>query len=191
MRLVAEQARPVLGQFPRDRVARDVHRRELGARCGGERLGDLIPREHLVGRDLERLADRAVVAEQAHERDREVAGVRHRPQARAVALHHHLLSPAHAVDRRPAPEQRDARLVVGVRGTHDRHGESTLAIGRDEQLLARDLVARVLPERVAQRRRLGDGQAPDGLLVGGCARDVHVLARAALEQRDVAFDLLG
>jgi len=41
---------------------------------------NLVPRQHLVGRDVERLADCGRVAEDRDERPREVRVVRHRPE---------------------------------------------------------------------------------------------------------------
>jgi hypothetical protein len=88
--------------------------------------------------------------------------VRERPEAGAVALHDDRLPSSHPIDRRPAAEKRHEGRIVGVRGADDGGREAAFAVGRDEQVLARDLVARVLPVRVAQRRRLGDRQVPDG-----------------------------
>jgi hypothetical protein len=51
-------------------------------RCGREGLGDLVPGQHVVGGDVERIADRARVAEKGHETPGEIRVVRQGPQRR-------------------------------------------------------------------------------------------------------------
>jgi hypothetical protein len=66
-----------------------------------------------------------------------------------------------------------------------------VAVGRDQEVFAGDLVAGVLPERVAEGRRLPDRQGRDGLLVRRRRADEDVLAAAAREEVDVGLDLVG
>ncbi len=131
------------------------------------------------------------IAEQPGERDREVVGMRDRPLARSVAVDDDGAPGAHPRDIGPAAEGRQQPLVVGVRRPHDGHRQTALAVCGDEHVLARDLVARVLPERVAQRRRLGHRHPPRRLLVRGRRADEHVLPGASLEQLEVGGDVLG
>jgi drug/metabolite transporter (DMT)-like permease len=80
VRLVAEQAGPPARIGRRDRVRRHVH--DVGAHPGRRRQGsrDLVPGQHVVGGDVERLADRPGMAEQRHEAPREVRVVCQCPQ---------------------------------------------------------------------------------------------------------------
>jgi hypothetical protein len=163
--------------------------RDAGGR--GDVEEDLVPGRGLVAGDVEGLADRGLPAEEPGEADGEVAGVREGPQGRAVAVDDHGLAGAHALDDGPAAVEGQQRLVVGVGGAHDRGGEAVLAVGGGEDLLTLDLVARVLPERVAQRRGLGDRQVRGRGLVGRRGGDEQVLAASSREELDVAADLLG
>ena len=88
---------------------------------------------------METVADGLRVPEQADEAAGEVAAVGEDPQGSAVAVHDDGGAAAHPVHGGPLAEQRHARRIVGVRRAHDRGGEAPLAVGRDEQLLARDL----------------------------------------------------
>ncbi len=101
------------------------------------------------------------------------------------------LARAHPLDDVPLRLERQERLVVGVGGPHDRHREVALAVGGDEELLAGDLVARVLPLRVLQRRRLDDGHVGRRRLVGRGRGDEDVLVAPAGEDVDVALHLRG
>ena len=76
----------------RDRVRGDVDDACLDAGGSGDLAGDVVPREPLVARDVDREPDRARVAEQAHEAFGEVGGVRERPQARTVAVDDDLVA---------------------------------------------------------------------------------------------------
>src|SRR6266581_3966749 len=102
-----------------------------------------------------------------------------------------VLAREHPAEHRPPPVERDQRRVVGVRRPDDRGREALLPVRRHEQVLAGDLVAGVLPERVAQRRRLGDRHPRGRRLVGRRGADEHVLAGPPAEQVDVGADLLG
>jgi hypothetical protein len=77
-----------------------------------------------------------------------------------------------------------------VRRAHDGHREVDVPVGLEEAALARDLVPGVLPERVLQRCRLGDGQGRGRLLVGGGGRDEDVLPGPAGEPLDVGVHVL-
>ena len=143
----------------------DVHDLRLDPECAPEQPGDLVPGERLVAGDVHGLPDRVRVAEAG----RRSAGAKSRAW---VSVHRLVPSPwmTTGAPRRirsscgPAALERDGCRVVGVRRPHDRDREAVRAVGGDEHVLARDLVARVLPERVAQRRRLADRQARDRLL---------------------------
>ena len=161
-----------------------AHRRRQGP-------GDLIPGQHVVGGDVERVTDGAGMPEQGHETLREIPVMGQRPQRRPVAVHDDRLALAHPAQRRPAPVQRHQGRVVGVRGTHDRGREALLPVGPDQQVLAGDLLPRVRPERVAQRRGLDDGQPGGRRLVGRGGADEHVLAGPAAEGVDVGLHVLG
>ena len=76
-------------------------------------------------------------------------------------------------------------------GPHDRGREARVAVGGDQQVLAGDLVPGVLPERVAQRRRLGHRHPRRRLLVRRRGADEHVLPDPAGEQLDVGGDVVG
>jgi drug/metabolite transporter (DMT)-like permease len=149
VRLVAEQPGAPVRVGRRDGVRRNVHDIRAHARRRGQRRRDLVPGQHVIGGDVERLADRARVTEQRHEPAGEVCVMRQRPQRGAITVHHNGLALAHPADRCPAAVQGDEGLVVGVRGPDDRGREPLRAIGRHQQVLAGDLVAGVPPERVA------------------------------------------
>ncbi len=181
VRLVAEQAGSHLGIECSDHVRRHVHDVRLDA-CG-VRQGciDLIPRQHLVGGDVERLSDGLPAAQEPNEPPCKVRVVRQDPEGGSIAMDHDLLPFAHAVEIGVVAEEGDLGPVVGVRGPHDRPGEAALAVGPHQPLFALDLAARIRPEGVAQRRRLADGQAGDGLLVHGGRADEDILLRAISE----------
>jgi O-acetylserine/cysteine efflux transporter len=149
VRLVAEQAAAPARVLRRDHRRGHVH--DVGARPGrrGQRGRDLVPGQHVVGGDVERLAPRPRVAEQRDEAAREVRVVGQRPQRGPVPVHHDRPALPHPGHRGPAAVQRYQRPVVGVRGAHDRGGEVLVPVGPDEQVLAGDLVPGVLQERVA------------------------------------------
>src|SRR5665811_487706 len=76
-----------------------------------------------------------------------------------VAGHDERLPLAHPRDRREGPfpavhGQWDLRVAVGERRADDRDREPVLAVCAQQALLAGDLVARVVPERVRERRIL-------------------------------------
>jgi O-acetylserine/cysteine efflux transporter len=149
VRLVAQQPGTPVRVGRRDRVRRNVHDIRAHARRRGQRRRDLVPGQHVIGGDVERLADGARVTEQRHEAAREVSVMRQRPQRRAIAVHHDRLALPHPADGRPAAVEGDEGLVVGMRGPDDRGREPLRPVGGDQQVLARDLVAGVPPERVA------------------------------------------
>ena len=87
---------------------------------------------------------------QPDERLGEVAAVCQCPQGGAITVHHHRLSGPQPGNVRPAAGQGNAGPVIGVGGPDDGDGEAILAVGLDQQILAGDLVPRVLPERIPQ-----------------------------------------
>src|SRR5450759_1830079 len=124
---------------------------------GGDLPGDLVPGQDLVRHDVEGVADRLAATQQAHEALGEIAVVGDRPQRRAVAGHDERLPLAHPRDRREGPfpavhGQWHLRVAVGERRADDRDREPVLAVRPHQALLASDLVPRVVPERVGERR---------------------------------------
>jgi O-acetylserine/cysteine efflux transporter len=190
VRLVAEEAGAPFGVGRRDRVGGHVH--NIGVRPGGRRQGlrDLVPGEHVVGRDVERLAEGARMAQQRHEAAGEVVVMGQRPQRRAVAVHHDRPALAHPGQRGPAAVEGDERLVIGMRGPDDGGREPVVAVEPGEEVLAGDLVPGVPPERVAQRRGLQHRQPRRRGLVRRRGADEHVLADPPAQQVDVGLDLL-
>ena len=191
VRLVTEQPGSPVRVGRRDRVRGHVHQARGHAERRGQGQRDLVPGEHVVRGDVEGLAERPRVAEQRDERAREVIVMGHRPQRGPVAVDDDGLAREHPAQHRPPAVERHQGLVVGVRGPHDRGREAAVTVGADEQVLAGDLVAGVQPERVAQRRGLGDGQPRGRRLVRRRRADEHVLPGPAAEQVDVGLDLPG
>jgi O-acetylserine/cysteine efflux transporter len=190
VRLVAEQPGAPLGVGGGNGVGRHVHDVEVRPGGRGEGLGDLVPGEHVVGGDVERLAEGARMAQQRHEAAGEVRMMGQGPQRCAVAVHHDRPALAHPGQRGPAAVERDEGLVVGVRGPHDGGREPLGAVEPGEEVLAGDLVAGVPPERVAQRRGLQYWQPRRRRLVSRRGADEHVLADPPAQQVDVGLDLL-
>ena len=119
----------------------------------------------------------------------EIAVVGDHPERGAVAGHDRLSCPRRmrstdGVGLRPAIDgQRNLRVAIGQRGADDGDRETLFAIGPQQALLAGDLVARILPVGVGQRRRFGDQIVRRRLLVGAGGADEDVLPGAAAEQR--------
>ena len=151
VRLVAQQRAPPALVGGEDRLGGDVDEARLRAGRGADELGDLVPRAHLVGGDVEAVADRLGMAEQPDEGLGEVDVMSECPQRGAVALHDDLLAPAHALDDRPAALEGQVHAVVGVRGPHDRGREAVLAVGAHQELLARDQGQRCRSRAAARR----------------------------------------
>jgi hypothetical protein len=89
----------------RDEVGGDVHDFRFDPQCLGDRRVDLVPGQDLVRRDVERLADGGLKAEQAVETAREIAMVGQRPEGRSVTVHDHLFS---------AAEKRELNMILYV-----------------------------------------------------------------------------
>ena len=104
-------------------------------------------------------------------------------------MHDHGLAAPHPVDHGPPAVEGMTGLVVGVGWPDDRHGEAALPVGGSQQVLTGDLVAGILPERVGERGRLGDGESRDRLLVGGRRADKDVLADPPGEDVEVKLHL--
>ena len=182
MGLVAQERRAHALVVLRDDLARHVDDPRFiteGATREGE---DLIPREPFVARDVDGPGNRLRVAEKAHEAHGEIPVVRDRPKARAVAVDDDLLARLHAGDMGVTAFENDAGLVVGVRGTDDRVGELLLCPGGLKEFLAGDLVARILPVRIAERRLLGDGHRGGRRLVGRGGADENELPHPPAEK---------
>ena len=82
-----------------------------------------------------------------------------------------------------------ATFAIGMAGTDDGHRETVVAVFTHQQLLACNLVARILPVRIGQRRTLGDDMICRRLVVGRGRRDIDILPCTSAEQPDVAFHL--
>ena len=166
---------------------------ELGLDTGGapEPAVDLVPGRRMRSGDRERLTDRRRMSEQPDEADGEVVAVGQGPLGGAVAVHDDRLPGPHPRDVGPAAGGRDEGLVVGVRRPDDGRGEPVVAVRRDQQILAGDLVAGVLPVRVPQRCGLGDREPGGRLLVRGGRADEDVLPAAVAEPFDVGRDDIG
>ena len=115
----------------------DVHELRLDPGRLPEPGVDLVPGRRVGAGDGEVLADRRRVPEQPDEGHREVVGVGQGPLGGAVAVHHHRLAGPHPGDVGPVPHGRQQRLVVRVRRPHDRGREARVAVGGDQQVLAR------------------------------------------------------
>ena len=139
---------------------------------------------------MEGLAEGPGMAEQGNEAAGEVLVVGERPQRGAVAVDDDLPALTHPPQHGPAAVEGHQRPVVGVRGPHDRDREALLPVRGDQQLLARDLVPRVLPERVAQRRGLHDRQTRRRCLIGRRGADEDVLPGTPAEQIEIGPDVL-
>ena len=75
---------------------------------------NLVPRQDLVARNMERIANGLWARQKAHERLCEVLMMRQYPQRCPVAVHHDRPPPPHSVHDRPASLKRDHSFVVGV-----------------------------------------------------------------------------
>ncbi len=124
---------------------------------------------------------------------REVVGVRHDPQRRAVTMHDDRPTAHEPVRQRvgapPAQSDREVR-VVRHRRAHDRRGEALVAVRLHQALFAGDLVAGVLPVGVGERCGLGDEVVGRRLLVRRGRADEDVLPDPAPEQCEVALDVI-
>ncbi len=112
-----------------------------------------------------------------------IAGVGHHPQRGAVAVDH---------QRKPATQpmqgseidtksRRNPGVAVGERGPHDGDRESVPSVCLHEELLGGNLLLRVLPKRVGERRFLVDDVVLRRLLVDRGRADEHVLPDLAGE----------
>ncbi len=168
-----------------------MHDARLGARGAGDRAIDVVPAQRLLRGDVEAVADHLRIAEQRHEALGEVGVVGQRPQRAAVAVHDHLAALAHPLDHGPAALERQGCVIVGVARPHDGDRKALVAIGPDEQVLASDLVPRILPIRIAQRGRFQDRNPQRRLLIRGRGTDEDVLTRSAGEEFDAGVGLIG
>ena len=88
-------------------------------------------------------------------------------------------------------EQRHLRVAVGERRADDRDREAVLAVRPHQALLAGDLVPRVVPERVRERRVLANEPVAERLLVGARGADEDELVGPVAKEPQVALDVLG
>ncbi len=106
-------------------------------------------------------------------------------------MHDHLLPAPHPVDDRVAlavDGRGNARLAVGVCRSHDRRRDTGFAA---EEVFGGDLVGRVLPAWVPERRIFDQRVKRRRLLVDGRRADQHVLGDVPREELDVRRDMLG
>jgi len=89
------------------------------------------------------------------------------------------------------PPDRDREIrIIGQRGPHDRHRKAVLPVRPHQAVLAGDLVAGVVPERIAEGRGFRDEVVRGRLLIGGGRADEHELPGPATEQGQVPLDIL-
>ena len=191
MGLVAKQAVAPLAVDFGDDVRRQV--RQLGF-CAGrpcEQEVNLVPRQPLVGRDVEGVADGPGVAEQPDEGPREILMVGECPQGGTVAVHDHGLALAHTMNDGIAAVHWEQRAVVGMRRAHHGEWKFLSAVGGQQCFFAGYFVARVFPHRIVERCGFADRQAAWRRLIGRCRANEHELPRAATEKLNVQGDLLG
>src|ERR1017187_2302146 len=162
MRLVAFQRAGYLRRHPADEIGWHLHdpRRLHPQRLHYLRI-DLVPGEHLVAGDVERLTDGLSLLHQARQPDGEVSRRCQRPGALAVVVDEHrlaLLEPCRESVTPTGDRVRNPPLRVGVRGADDRHREAGLVMALLQPLFAGQLLLRVIPPCVADRRVLGQRQ---------------------------------
>jgi len=102
-------------------------------------------------------------------------------------------APPHPVHRRVTLEpavhrQRHNGVAIGQRRPHHHHRKLFLAPRLLQSFLTGRLVPRIIPERIRQRRGLGDEVMRERLLVGAGRADKNVLAGAAPEERNALLD---
>ena len=162
---------------------------------GSGRLAvDLIPGEDFVRHDVEGMPDRRSACEQADEADGKVAVVGDGPERGSVAGDDDLLAGAHprdgGVGQLPAVDaERDLRVAISERRPDDRHRKPGLAILAHQPLFAGDLVPRVIPERVGERRVFANDPVAERLEVGAGRADEDELAGPVAKEPDVALDI--
>ena len=196
VRLVAEQLpAPARGRLAGDEVGRDVHDVRLAPSAAAMRRSRSGPRSATSSEVMWNASPTAIGLPSRPTKPRAKSSACVTVHSdRAVAVHDDRPAAAHAGRASvgsPSRRSRSAGRVVGVRRAHDRRREAALAPGAHEHVLAGDLVPRVLPERVLERRRLRDEAASGRLLVGGGRADEHVLPACAARRAAVALDLLG
>ena len=190
--LVAQETAFQLGHDLGQEIGGDVDDVGLHAQRVGDGGVDLVPGQHFVGRDVEGVADGRRVAQQTHESAAEVFRVGDNPERTAVTVDDNGLALEQPVGQGIAARRQRHRevVVIGVGRAHDGGGKALLPVRLDEQFLARDLVARVGPVGVVERRRLGDDVVGGRRLVRGRGADEDVLLDLAREERYVARDVV-
>ena len=187
---------PGLGRGGHEEVGSDVVEFGLHSEGIGHAVVDLIPRQLFVAHNLEGFSECLWIAEQADEATGKVFVPGERPERGAVAIDDDGLALHHALQHLPGTFQSmdadgHATLTIGVAGADDGNGETVVAPLAHEQFLAGNLVARVLPMGIGQRGSLGDDVIGGRFVIGRSRRYIDVLARAALEEPDVALHLRG
>ena len=156
---------------------------------------NLVPRQRFVAGDVVGLTDGMDVAHQADEALGKVGIVRQGPQRSAVAVDDDGFSFQNALEHLPGSlcavyAKGHFALIVGVAWTHDGDGEAVFSVLMHQVFLTGDLIARVLPVRIAQRRALGDQVIGERLLISGCGRDKDILPGSAAEEAEIARGML-
>src|SRR5690606_9267722 len=105
-------------------------------------------------------------------------------------MYQQRFSPPDAVDGRVAAVEREQSAIVGMGGPHNCDGKTLITVSPHERFFAGYLVARVLPERVFQRRLLGDRKTCRRLLIGRRGTDEDKLARAAAKKGKIYGNML-
>ncbi|MNJ60606.1 hypothetical protein D3C77_563510 [compost metagenome] len=134
-----------------------MHRIQLHAQSIRDHLIDLIPGHRLIGRDMNRLADRMDVAHQAYEALGKIAIMRHCPQGGAVAMNDDRLVLQHPLSNLPAslaPMYAQRYRALGVRMTwpYNRNREPVLPVLLHQIFLTSDFVSGIFPIWIGQRR---------------------------------------
>ena len=168
-----------------------MHDPRLARRRPCREREDLVPGQHVVAGDVERLADRPGVAEQ-----------RTKPLAKStwcVSVHSDVPSPwtmtsmpgrIRSICVQP-PWIGTAGAVVGVRRAHDRRREACPRGRRDSSVLAGDLVPGVLPVRVAAAASIRSPAPAGRRLIRRGGADEDILAGPTAEKVQIGLYVLG
>ncbi len=105
-------------------------------------------------------------------------------------MDHHRPAGPHSCNVGPAAGEGNLRVVVGVGRPDDCHREPMVPVGPHQQFLTGNLLLRVLPVRVPERRGFTDRQVCRRLLVRRRRTDEHELACPALEELQIGRNMV-